>query len=162
MIPFTSVVEVRAALGVSDEELADEVILLNLYNLELGEELRAITPTLEAAFLELDDKGAARTPAEQLLWRRVRVFSTYAVAKAVGSGLPMFGVKDLTDGKAGFSRFADSPYKVTYALVLEHYNTFKRSVTEAAEALGLPVASGSNTPTLFASAGPAVDRVTNA
>lgn len=160
--PFTSTSEVRGVFGVSDEELEDATINLEHYRLQLQEELHRIHSGLEAAFTAMSAKGDQRTDVEQVVWRRTRVFATYAVARVLLVALPMFGVKDVSDGKATFSRFADSPYKATAEAIQEQYRVARAAVVEAIPLVGLQGASVVGIPTLIASAAPASDRVTGA
>lgn len=160
--PFTSPDEVRAVLGVSSEELEDATINLGVFGMALSDELAELSPNLTTLFLAIGDKTLGRTATDDKLWRRVRMFATYATAKAVASGLPMFGVKDLTDGKAGFSRFADSPYRAAYERVLERYAVFRKHVLDVLVELNEVSDAGTVTPSLLVGAGPATDRVTNA
>jgi hypothetical protein len=109
---YTTYVEVRATLGVSDKELTDVTLSLDMYGHALVADLEDIglnLPTDFATVLGMNEDE--RTGAQQRFYSAVRLFSPYAVAVQLASSLPLFAPKSLTDGKAGFSRDANSPYK---------------------------------------------------
>lgn len=104
--------EVRAVLGVSDEELPNETLALGIYQIGLQESLLKVSPTLQSKFDAIRALSeSARTGIQQKLHNRVRLFSTYAVARQAGLALGMLGPKALSDEKSSFSRFAGEPYK---------------------------------------------------
>lgn len=104
--------EVRAALGMNDEELTDGTLSLPIYEIGLVRELAGIAAGLPAAYLTL----AALTPgtltsSQQTLVDAVHLFSVYAVARQVGPSLGLLAAKSISDGEATVVRFADSPYR---------------------------------------------------
>lgn len=111
---YAQLAEVRAALGVNDVELKDAVLNLPVYEMGLTRELNKVSTSLPAAFSTvagIDENS--RTDAQQLLYRAVREFSVYVVAKQVGVSLASFAPKDVQDGKASISRFAGESFKKT-------------------------------------------------
>jgi hypothetical protein len=109
---FTSYADVRAVLGVSDEELEDATIGLEVYASHLELELDDIHPTLITKYQEVKGtEQASRTTLQQKFYQLARLFAAYSVGRQLVGSLPMFGPKDISDGKATLSRFADSPYK---------------------------------------------------
>lgn len=111
---YTTYDEVRAVLGVTDEELEDATLDLDVYSHNLLAELEDVSLDLPAAYTTasaLDE--ASRSPAQQRFFSATRLFSVYAVAVQLAGSLPLFSPKTITDGKAGYARYADSPYKQT-------------------------------------------------
>jgi hypothetical protein len=123
---YTSYDEVRAVLGVSTDELEDSTLALALYDYGLQAELNDISATLSSEFAAVAAIIlASRTTVQQWFFQTAQIFAAYSVAKQAGSGLPLFGPKDISDGKATVSRFADAPYKAVIKSVGEEYNKAK-------------------------------------
>jgi hypothetical protein len=128
IIEYTTYAEVRSALGVSDEELEDSTLALNMYALALDAALKRISATLPADYGVIEAKDAtARSTAEQNVFDAVRLFSVYQIAAEL-TGLPLFSPKQVTDGKAGFSRYADSPYKEAIKQVRQKLDLYQNSL----------------------------------
>lgn len=109
---YTTYAEVRAALGTNDEEIEDVTLALPMYELGLVADLEDVSAALPAdytAVAAIDE--ASRTAVQKAFYEAVRLFAPYSVAGQLASSLPLFSPKQVTDGKAGFSRYADSPYK---------------------------------------------------
>jgi hypothetical protein len=88
-----------------------------------------------------------------------RLFASYATAKQLTASLPMFGPKDISDGKATVSRFAASPYKDVVKGIAQEYDRIKGLLSDAYLAL----TSASSTTTVrsyLGSTGLSVDPVT--
>lgn len=157
---YTTYADVRGVLGVSDDELEDSTLALGVWSDQLALELDEIGANLRTDFdtvVAIDE--ASRSAAQQKFYRTTRLFAAYEVANQLGSGLPMFGPKDITDGKASFSRFSDSPYKQTLKEVKAKYEEFLQKLTTAHAALSSATVS-TTTRVLFAGVGQAVDPVT--
>lgn len=104
--------EVRAALGVNQIELSDAVLNLPIYEIGLVRELAKVSESLPAAFLQAATLAPEQRSEDQgKLYDAGRLFCVYAVARRVGSSLGNLAPKDVSDGKAALSRFADSPYR---------------------------------------------------
>ena len=120
-----SYADIRALLGVSDDELADATLALRVYLLSLQEGFNEVDDTLAQAsgtLLAQYTSVAAiaevsRTAAQQRFYNNVRAYSTYYVAADCADTLPMFSPRTITDGKAMVQRHADSPYKDTVAAI---------------------------------------------
>lgn len=129
MTPYCETAEVRAILGVNAIELPDAVLNLPIYSIGLMRELSKLSTSLPAAFLVIHAKTAdARTALEQALFDATRLFSPYASARQVGVSLASMMPKDVGDGKATISRFADAPYKETMARVEAMFNAARSSL----------------------------------
>ena len=123
---YTSYAEVRAVLGVSEEELSDATLSLSLYAESAQIEMEEISSTLPADFAVVSAiTEAERTSIESKFFAAVGLFTAYAVAAQLGSSLPLFAPKSLTDGKAGFSRDANAPFKETLKGVKTSYERFR-------------------------------------
>jgi hypothetical protein len=115
--------EVRALLGVEDEELPDARISLRVFLRSLEEGLNEIdisvskaSGTLRTEFLEVSQiANETRTAEERRLFDNVQAYCAYHVACDIAGALPQFSPKTITDGKAMVQRHADSPYKMVLA-----------------------------------------------
>lgn len=136
LLDYTTPDAVRAVLGVSDDELEDGTLALELYSNYLQMELEDINLNLpvEYAAVAAIAEGS-RTAAQQRFYIATRLFAPYSVANQLGSSLPMFGPKDISDGKATVGRFADSPYRATLEKVKKEYDRLKLRLDEMYAAL---------------------------
>jgi hypothetical protein len=111
---------------VNVDELADTTLGLQLYAVSFTIELETIGDTLPADFATIAAKDeGARSTIEQKVFNGVSAFAPYAIALQLASSLPLFSPKQVTDGKAGFSRYADSPYKASIERCEREYQRFK-------------------------------------
>lgn len=131
---YTTLADIRGALGVSDEELEDDVLLLQMYEDHLRADLDAISYDLHTVHSGLQAQAVLSGPEERFL-RYARLFATYAVAKALTVTLPMFGPKSVEDGKARMERFQD-PYRDTIKAVNAEYDRWRRLLQDSFQALG--------------------------
>lgn len=129
LTPYCDNAEVRAALGVNAVELPDAVLNLPIYQIGLVRELTKLAPSLPASFSAAYAKEAAdRSALEQALLDATKLFSAYASARQVGVSLASILPKDVGDGKASISRFADAPYRDTLTRVDAMYETTRGSL----------------------------------
>ena len=131
---YTTLADIRGALGVSDEELEDDVLLLQLYEDHLRADLDAISYDLHTVHSGLQAQAVLTGPEERFM-RYARLFATYSVAKALTVTLPMFGPKAIEDGKARMERFTD-PYKDTVKKVEAEYDRWRKALQDALLSLG--------------------------
>jgi hypothetical protein len=123
---YVSFEEVRAALGVSEDEIKDATLSLDLYAFNLVSELEGISLTLVEDYAQQKVSPVEGwTPIQVRFHQAVRLFSAYAVAKQATISVPMFAPKEQTDGKASLGRWAQDPYKPMIASVLKQYEVFK-------------------------------------
>lgn len=157
---YTSYDEIRAVLGVSTEELEDSTLSLGMYAAALTAELEDINTGIPAQFITVAGMAdIARTANQQRFFDSTRLFAAYAIAKQLGSSLPLFSPKDITDGKASVARFADSPYQTTLKEIKNMYEAARLRLGKAYD--NLQSLSTSSTPVMFLSAvAPAIDPVT--
>lgn len=129
---YTSYAEIRAVLGVAEDEIDDATLELGVYSLNLLAEFEDISSTLLAdyAIVALIDAGD-RTALQAKLFNAVQLFAPYAVGKQLASSLPIFSPHSITDGKSGFTRYADSPYKQAIAECLRQYSANRQRLADA-------------------------------
>ena len=154
---FTSFEDVRAALGVTEDELSDTTLDLRLYEYTLKADLERVDANLVGnytAALALPNPNTAQIR----LVESTKVFSTYAVARHLLAALPMFAFKEVTDGKASDTRFALDPYKATTERVEALFLEALSRVKEAAAGLS-PGAAPVVRRSFMAVASPASDPV---
>ena len=155
---FTSYDEIRAVLGVSDEELEDTTLALSMYPRLLEMDLRDISSGLVDQYLAIYAL-AIKTPEEQKLLDVVSVFSAYAISKHLLTALPLFSPKRITDGRTDTDRVAD-PFETVREGVNSMYPILRGRVKAALQALGTPVTVAA--PRLYFSAvGLATNPITN-
>ena len=157
---YTSYAEIRAALGVGEKELADETIALPLYEHALDEELYSIATDLPTTFdtVSAIDEASRSVPQRRFLGS-VNMFATYAVAVQLSSSLPLFAPKEITDGKAGVTRDASSPYKMTIAKCQSEFDRTRALVVSTLASLGSGGVTGAVRP-FFSVSSPSTDIVT--
>jgi hypothetical protein len=129
---YTTYAEVRAALGVTEEELSDATLALDFYAYSLDIEVSSIDSGLPAQFAVVEAIAAgSRTAAQAALFAAMKVFAPYAVAVQLASSLPLFAPKSITDGKASLSRDSSAPYAKTIEKCRANYERF-RAILDAA------------------------------
>jgi len=129
---YTTYADIRAVLGVSDEELEDSTIGLDVYALSLQESLINLHPDALAQYEQiaaLDEM--ARSPKESRVYGLMRLYATYYTAKQLSVALPMFGPKTVSDGKASVTRFADSPYQDVLRGIAEELDLLRGRLVQA-------------------------------
>ena len=99
---YTTYADIRAALGVSEEEIEDVTLGLALYDTLLSEDLLAVDPALASTFAALPSTG--RTPAQARLAALTSLYATYAVAFRLTDSVELFGFLKVADGRASTER----------------------------------------------------------
>lgn len=129
---YTTYNDIRAVLGVSDEELEDTTLALEVYSVNLSKEMRGVHAQTVTQYTTISGKVVGdRTAAEQQFYEQCRLFAVYAVAKQCLSSLPLFSPKDISDNKAAMSRFSDSPFRTTMKEVNARYTENKSDLAAA-------------------------------
>lgn len=126
---YTTYDDIRAALGVSDDDLPDSVLALPLYSAVLTQEFEDIDLDVESTYVATE---LLNTPTAQdvRFMKACELFATYAVAKQLTAALPLFAAKQVTDGKAQISRF-DNPYKDVVTQVIAQYEKARARLVAA-------------------------------
>jgi hypothetical protein len=135
---YTSFDDVRAALGVTSDELDDGTLSLKLYEFGLMQDLESVDLTLSTLYLDAK-AAAAPTALQTRLVQSTGIYATYSVAFQLLPALPMFSFKEVTDGKAGDTRFALDPYKETSRRVEERFAAARVSLVKALSDLNADV-----------------------
>lgn len=157
LLDYTSYDEIRAVLGVSDEELEDITLALPIYTQKLGFELEDISPTLESVY-ETAKSASVPTTAQTKLLNSVQVFSAYAIAKHLLGSASLFAPRRVGDGRAETERVTD-PFETLRDDVEAGYMSLKQRVNASLVGLGEQV--GAATSRVYsAAAGLPVDNVT--
>ncbi len=105
---YTTYDEVRAVLGVAEEELEDVTLALPIYETLLEEDLADLSPNMEANYTAV--KGLPTpSPNETRFLRLISAWSAYRVAIHLLSPLAMFGPKVIESDKDKEERIQD-PY----------------------------------------------------
>lgn len=130
LLTYTTYDDIRAALGVSSDEIEDATLSLSLYELNLTSEFEDIDLTLEETYATVAALSS-RTAVQDRFLQATRLFSTYAVAYQAATSLPLFSPKDISDGKATVSRYADSPYKEVIKRLEQLYGRYKARLEAA-------------------------------
>lgn len=163
LIAFTTYADIRAIVGLSAKELPDEDLALESYIFGLQESLGAVSSTLEADYTSASANMSADsyTDSEQSLYRATRLFAAAQVSLAVAYSLPMRANKAITDGKAGLSRFTDSPFRDTVENLKGLFASAKANLeTVYASYKGLDSTTVVSLPSFVRAVSPSVDPVT--
>ena len=154
---YTTYDDIRAALGVSADDIEDSTLALTLYEDILVEDLEDVSASLPATYQVTKALGTKSDDQTRFL-RACRTFAAYAVAKHLTASLPLFAAKQVGDGKASVQRF-DNPYADTIKQVNSQYGKARSRVQTALSALSM--SSGSTvTRQYFAVVSPSTDPVT--
>ena len=154
---YTTYADVRAALGVSDDDLEDTTLGLELYANYLEVELEDVNIDLPTTYATTEALGTP-TAAEERFLKSCRLFATFAVARQLTSALPIFAAQQVSDGKASVQRF-DTPYKDAIKSVNEQYDRLKNRLVQSLASIGTST-SAATAMTYVSVVSPAVDPVT--
>lgn len=115
---YTTYEEVRAVLGVADEELEDAVLAQPLFERQLILDLEDVNSDVPNQFKIISAiLFASRTTAQKRFFDLVQLYSAYTVGKQLLTSLPYFAELRLQDGRAHKERVKD-PFQLTQAGVL--------------------------------------------
>lgn len=158
---FTTFDEVRAVLGVADEELEDETLSQPLYERQLVLDLEDIALALPDQFHIVSAiQYPNRSSTQKRFFDLVQLFSAYAIGKHLLTSLPYFGELRMEDGRSQKERVRD-PYQLTREGVLAGFNSVRLRLEAAYAGLVGGTAAGRATRSYLLSTGLATDPVTN-
>lgn len=100
---YTTFNDIRAALGVSEEEIEDSTLGLALYETHLNEDLLAVDPLLVSTWAALPAANL-RSVAQARFAGLVSIYATYAVAYRLLISVELFGFLKVADGRASTER----------------------------------------------------------
>jgi hypothetical protein len=104
---YTTATEIRAALGVSDEEIDDETLGLEIYDIRFQEDVFALAPLALATWTALP--GIDSRSADELRFGRLfKLYATYSVAYGLTENAELFGFLKVADGRASTERTAQA------------------------------------------------------
>ncbi len=133
---FTSYADVRAARGVSEDDLEDETLELDLYADMLEVEFEDVSATFLTTYAAAQATDTP-TEAQARFLKATRLFSTYAIAKHCCGSLPLFAAKQVTDSKASVQRF-DNPIRDVVKSINDQYGALRVRLSNAMDALVAP------------------------
>lgn len=161
LAPFTTNDEVRATCGISDEDVNDPTLNLEVYARALFYEFDQIDVGIKPAFETIEAiAGNARTAPQQKLFDAVKLFAPYAVGNNIVGSLALAAPKGISDGKALISRFSESPFEALSRKLQAGYEKFRDNLADAYKAY---LGTGSNAyvlPNFMLVSSPNTDRVT--
>jgi hypothetical protein len=104
---YTTFDEIRAALGVSDEEITDETLGLEIHEIRFEEDLRSLSTLALSTWLALPGIDS-RSTAEVRFGKLLKLYATYSVAYALTDSAELFGFLKVADGRASTERTAQA------------------------------------------------------
>lgn len=160
LVDFTTFDDIRAVLGVSVDEIEDATLSLAVYEYNLMVELEEIDESLASDFATAAQKSkATRTANEEKFVQATALFSTYAVARQLTAALPLFSPKEISDGKASMTRYAQNPYLDTIKAVEKGYERYRARLVTVYGTLNSTEVSSTPLPYMSV-ASPSIDPVT--
>jgi hypothetical protein len=164
LAPYTTGNEVRAAIGVTEKELSDDTLDLDIYSKNLVMELDGIGDNdgaLVTAFAVVDAiADTDRTALQRRFFDAVTLFAPYVVALQLETSAPLFAPKAITDGKAALTRHSESPFKDAFDRCKQYAERFRQSLEQRWAAYNTTSTEAPAAPTLFAVSTPSTDPVT--
>ena len=154
VITYTSYDEVRAVLGLNDEELTDKTLSLDVFEHGLIDDFYDININFQTLH-ETISSSANPTPLEARILRLSSLFATYSVARQVSGSLSMLAPKAYADGKASASRFSNDPFKETIKRIQDQYELVRSRLTSALEEYEVSQTSPTTVRSLFSNVAPA-------
>ncbi len=159
---YTTFDEVRAVLGVSDEELEDEVLVQPFYERQLILDIEDVDTGIPDAFDTVSAiPYASRTKVQKRFYDVVQLFSAYALGRTLLTSLPYFAELRMQDGRSEKQRVKD-PFAFTRDGVNAGFTAARQSLLAAYAATTGGTATARVTRTLLSGVGLATDPVTNA
>jgi hypothetical protein len=158
----TSYAEVRAILGVSEEELEDTELDTPAWSTEVLFKVLDISPVAMPTYETVTALPVAdRTELQQRFFLVYRLFCAYSFAEVLFNSLPMFAFRQVTDGKAEATRFES--LETVGRGIASGTNTARLRLRQILTAMGLE-STGSQVsagPTMLAAVTLGVNPVTN-
>lgn len=103
---YTTYDEIRAVLGVSEEEISNTDLALPVWGTALEMKFEEISDLILTTYDTVSNiSESSRTPNQQKFYILTRFYAAYAVGEELLATQPMFSFKRVTDGKAEAERF---------------------------------------------------------
>lgn len=122
---YTTSTSIRAALGVSDDEIENATIEDDIYSVQLDEALYELSPDLAADYVTV--KAGTQTPQAVRFVKLVNTWCTYRVANDLLATVRMFAPQTIKADKDEATRVAD-PYKDLRETVSQLLSRFALSI----------------------------------
>lgn len=157
---YTSFDEVRAALGVSEEEIEDVTLDLPMYTEMLLIDIEDVNMAIPALYATLKVAFPLTSDQERFM-QTAHLFATYSVARQLTTTLPLFSPEQITDGKAMTRRQqANNPYQQVIEAVNREFTRFRVRLDQMFAVVNSTAGQGKATKTYFAKSSPASDPIT--
>lgn len=128
---YTTYEEIRAVLGVADEELEDVVLAQPLFERQLILDLDDINSDLTNQFKTISAIAFAdRSAAQKRFFDLVQLYSAYTIGKQLLTSLPYFAELRMQDGRGHKERVKD-PFQLTQAGVLAGCESLRLKLSAA-------------------------------
>lgn len=159
---YTSYDEIRAILSLTEAELEDSTLALQLYETQLQELFYEIDEELLTQYDAIERIGvSSRTRKQQRFFNLAQAFSSYGVCNMLLESLPLLTVKKEQDARAQYEHF-DAPFEDIASAVKAGFSTSRSRLIAAFNDLGATqLTTGSKTWSITGTAGIALDPVTN-
>lgn len=131
---FAQYEEIRSTLGVSEDELSDATLSLDMYEDVLAADLEDVALDLPSTYATTLGVEMPTAPQERFL-RATRTFARYVLARHLTATLPMFAPREVGDGKAVMAR-VNEPFRDTVKAINGEYEKARTRLIAAFEALG--------------------------
>lgn len=151
---YTNTDAIRAALGVTENEIGDSQII----NLAIPDQLLFSLESVYADHVALKaviDNNTA-TDAQKRLWMALTLFCQYEAAYIMCAQLQMLTAQKITDGDAEMQRFQKDNLEETISRILQHRNRYMTVLIGGGAVPPAPVVLSH-----FSTVQPAYDPVTN-
>lgn len=160
LLDYTTYADIRAALGVSEEELDDVTLGLDLHLTLLEDGLDQLSATLRSDWEALSAPDT-QTADELKFAALFKLYCTYAVAFNLLDSAELFGFLKVADGRASTERVPGA-YKTLRAGVTAMYQRVKARMLAAYLVVNpAAVVAAPATTSFISSVGIAADPVTN-
>lgn len=153
---YTTYDDVRAALGVSSDDLEDATLALGIYSSYLTMELEEVKIDLPSTYATIKAL-VSPTDVQSRFLQATALFATFAVAKQLCTTLPLFAAKQETDSKASGTRF-DNAYKDTIVSVGKEYSRVRNRLIQCLDAVSSST-TNKVTRTFFSTISPSSDPI---
>lgn len=160
LLDYTTHEDVRALLGVEDDELENETLELHVFISGLESDLYDIDKELVETYKTISQKQEVdRTAVEGRVFSLTRAFATYSMARQLANSLPMFAPRAIADGKSTLTRFSGEPFKEVIKGIEDNYKLARSRLIAALEDLQSSTSTETVRPLLYVST-PSYDPVT--